>query len=562
MAAYPLRPCGGNACRCRLGGLNGIAKFSGDCVSDEQQKSTPRAFWEKGWVWAVIAAASLIPFLAPTILPFNDLPNHVGRHAVFLAIDRDPFFRQFYTVHWFLAGNLGVDLIVRAIGPVLGAELATKLAVAAIAPLTVSGIYWLARMLHGRVPPSALVAASLTWSWPLVTGFANFCLSAAIALNVLALWIGLRHLPFLVRLLIFAPLGFVTWVAHTAGWGLLGLGVGTYELVRAWDQRQRWVAILLAPFQTLPFALMLVVTILWRARTTTGLGIIASFSVRHKLASVLSLFRERFIAWDLLSLAVFAGLTIWFFWKGGRRIVPAALAISIAYCMAFVICPETLFFSGFADRRLLPYGMMMLPLAVGVGTRAKPSDIRYAAFATLGFLGLRLAISTIVWEQASLANEKRLDLVAHVPPHSRIFGLVVEQCAESWVRVGRPDHIQMLAIPRRQSFVSGMFQNSGLSQVTARFATDPNDTIAFNPNMLALVHDQRCPVSYIRETLQSAVQRLPHTMFDYVWIIGEEAPGAYDTRGLTLIASQGNDRLYKIVDRRPAFSGPASSARP
>ena len=81
-------------------------------------------FWRRPALWVALVAASLIPSLVTTILPFNDLPNHVGRHYVFLNAATDPFLQHFYSVHWAIIGNLGVDLLVRAIGPLLGAEAA------------------------------------------------------------------------------------------------------------------------------------------------------------------------------------------------------------------------------------------------------------------------------------------------------------------------------------------------------------------------------------------------------------------------------------------------------
>ena len=508
-----------------------------------------RPFWARRRLWAVLMLASIVPFLFCPILPFNDLPNHIGRHYVFLNVAGDPFLQSFYQVHWMLIGNLGVDVLVRLIGPVLGADLATRVVVTAIAPLTILGIYSLARATGGQVPPAALAAVPLAYSWPLITGFTNFCLGSAVALLVLALWIRLRVLSFALRLLIFAPLGFMTWVAHTAAWGLLGLGVFAYEVARACQPRVRLRALLLAPAQTLPFALMFVFTLLWRTGTSTGIGITWADDIpRSKFLSLVSLFREHFMAWDFLAVLVFVGLLALFLVGGGRRPVWTALAISAAYLVAFLLCPAELFKSGFADRRLLAYGVLLLPLAIGVDpARADPRLLRIGALAALAFVAVRWTVTTVVWARASAAQEAHLAVLDKVPPHSRIFGLVVEACGQDWNRIGRPDHIQQYALLRRRSFVNGLFQVSGLNQVQVRYADFA--TAEFDPNMLAVVHDARCPVSYIPETLQSAMAKLPRGLYDYVWIIGEEPLRPFDTRGLVQVATQGDDRLFRVTGR-------------
>ena len=512
----------------------------------EQPNAAGQPFWTKGWVWFALALLSLVPFLAVTVVPFNDLPNHVGRHYVFLHAD-DPFLARYYTVHWSLIGNLGIDLIVRAIGPWLGADLATHLAVATIPPLTIAGIYALSRAYHNTVQPGALAALPLALSWPLITGFANFCLSAALALLVLALWIRLRALHFLLRLLIFAPLGFVVWVAHTAGWGVLCLGVGSYELARAIHPRLNIRALLLSPLQALPFALMLVPILAWRSGAGNGAAIgFGDQFLRGKVLAVVSLFREHFMAWDVSTTLAFAALVLFFFLRGGRRVAFTAALTAVIFVVAFLACPQEIFKSGYADRRLLPYAAMLVALAIGV-RRDLLGDrfLRAGAVAAVLLFGARVAVTTGVWSRASAAHERRLALIDAVPRHSRIFALDIERCGEDWNRVGRPDHIQQFALVRRAAMVNGMYRNPGLNQVDIRFARDGG----FDPNMYPTVHDARCPVVYIPLTFQDAMRAFPRDFYDYVWIVADEPQPPADTRGLRLIGTSGFDRLYRIGAR-------------
>jgi len=509
-----------------------------------------RQWWTSPGLWVVIALATTIPFFVANIPPLTDLPNHTARYYVFLNIDRSPFLQANYEVHWRLIGNLGTDIIVRVIGPMLGAELATRIAVGIIPPLTVAGIYSVSRALNGKVTPSALLAVPLVYNWPFYTGFSNFTLSGAMALLVLAFWVRLRDLGFLARILIFTPLSFATWVAHTAGWGLLGLAVFGFELARAYQLRGLNLRSLLgAALSTFPFALMILFTLLWRSGTSMGVGaLFASDILSSKFASLASIFREEYVLWDVACTVLFFALIIAMYLAGGKRVVATAGVIAILYALAFAICPEILFGSSFADRRLLPFAAMFVPLSVGVADQVLANEQRrrilsLVAIGAMALFAARLAVTTTVWEKSDRSLDEHLVLLQQIPRQSRVFGLVVNPCDKSWSRAGRPDSLQQFALIRRESVINGFFQASGLNQVHVRY--DYQDDV-FDQNMPATVHSEVCPVPYELETLQSAITGFPRDKFDYVWLLALNPLPTFDERGLRLIGSNGNDRLYQI----------------
>ena len=111
------------------------------------------------WAMAAMLLAGL-PFLLARVPDASDYPNHLARHHVFAASGMSAL-RGYFSVNWRWLGNLGIDLPALALTPLLGVELATRLASAAIAPLTVLGILMLSRAAHGRVTGSAMLALPL-----------------------------------------------------------------------------------------------------------------------------------------------------------------------------------------------------------------------------------------------------------------------------------------------------------------------------------------------------------------------------------------------------------------
>jgi hypothetical protein len=140
-----------------------------------------RRWWETRWFVALAALLTAVPLLYPQVPPLVDLFGHMGRYRVELDLDHSPWLQQYYDYHWAAIGNLGVDLLVIPLGHLLGLELAVKLIVLAIPPLTAAGFLWVAREVHGRVPPTAYFALPFIYGYPFLFGVVKYAHSVALA---------------------------------------------------------------------------------------------------------------------------------------------------------------------------------------------------------------------------------------------------------------------------------------------------------------------------------------------------------------------------------------------
>ena len=123
---------------------------------DPFQLAGANRWWERPSFLIAIALVSAVPLLWPEIPPLVDVPGHIGRYRVELDLHSSADLQRYYDFRWALIGNLGVDILILPLAPVIGLEPAVKLIVAAIPPLTVLGMFAIAREVHGRVPPTAL----------------------------------------------------------------------------------------------------------------------------------------------------------------------------------------------------------------------------------------------------------------------------------------------------------------------------------------------------------------------------------------------------------------------
>src|SRR5438067_7396867 len=197
-------------------------------------------WWQTRWGVAALALACAAPLLWPSSPPLVDLPGHMAAYKVELDLAHSPALQRYYSLHWALIGNLGLNLLVIPLSKPFGLELAVKLVMLCVPPLTAAGFLWTAREVHGRVPASALFALPFAYAYPFTFGFANFVLSMALCFLAFALWLRLGRLGRTrLRAILFLPLAIVVWLAHTFGWGVLGILAFSAETVRARDRGAR-----------------------------------------------------------------------------------------------------------------------------------------------------------------------------------------------------------------------------------------------------------------------------------------------------------------------------------
>src|SRR6476469_3118118 len=231
-----------------------------------------RPWWEAPWFLALVVLATMVPLSYPPIPPLVDLLGHMGRYRVELDLNHSPWLREYYDYHWAAIGNLGVDLLVIPLGKLMGLEPAVKLIVLAIPPMTAAGFLWVAREVHGRIPPTAFFALPFIYGYPFLFGFVNFALSVALAFVAFGLWLRLGRLGRTkLTSWLFVPISLIIFFCHTYGWGLLGLMCFSADAVRLHDRGRSWFrAGFEAARHTSVMAFPLLIMAAWRAETHGG----------------------------------------------------------------------------------------------------------------------------------------------------------------------------------------------------------------------------------------------------------------------------------------------------
>jgi hypothetical protein len=508
----------------------------------ETQHVSPHSnWWERRSTVVAAALLAMLPLLYPAIPPLVDLFGHMGRYRVELDLATSTDLQRYWGFHWAMIGNLGADLLMMVIGPVIGLEPATKLIVILIPPLTVAGFLFVAREVHGEVPPTAYFAIPFVFGHPFMFGFVNYVLSIALAFIAFGLWLRLgRQGRTWLRAALFVPISIIVFFAHTYGWGVLGLLCVSAEAVRQHDRGRAWfMAIIHAGIRASVMALPIVITLLWRTEAG-GDETFGWFEWPSKLAWVQLTLRDRwewfdlagvFIALAILIAAMVAkGLTF------SRNLAFSALVLLASY----IIIPRTVFGSAYADMRVIPYVFATALLAIRFKGDPPKAFGHSMAIAALAFCAIRLGGNTASLAIAAHDQTAKLEALDYVEMGSRVLSMDGLPCGRVW-KLPRNSHLGAMVIVRRYGFSNDQWITVGLNLMDLRYG----NAGFFSADPSQIVRPEQCP-DRLHLTINQTLRNFPRSEFDYVWLID---PPAYDealAADLELIWRGPGSILYRV----------------
>lgn len=515
------------------------------------------AWWQRRGLLILLALAAAIPLLMPSVPPLVDLPGHMGRYRVQLDLADSAYLREYFSFQWALIGNLGLDLLIIPLAPLLGLEGAVKLIVALIPVLTVAGFLLVAQEIHGRVPGTAFFALPLAYSYPFQFGFVNFALSIAFAFLAFALWLRLgRAGAVRLRAALFVPLGCLIWLCHVFGWGVLGLLAFATETANARERGASYVqAFWRGGLGCLPLAPPALLMLLWRSEPVAG-GTGDWFLWPAKGLWLASLLREYHEGWDRSSALLVMALPLTaLFWRAIRFSHKLGLA-TLFLMLAFICLPRILLGSAYADMRLAPYLFAVAILAIGPVGLFKQRYGGWIAAAGLLFFASRLAVTTDVYRHLSAGWDRQLAAIEQLPQGARVLVQAATPCNMVWARP-RFEHLGSLAIVRRHAFTNDQWVMPGAQLLRVKrpeddpFATDPSE----------IIRPRQCDVGN-EGSIPRAVERVRAGGFDYLWLIGVRPRHRPEAPHLQPVWQTAEGVLYAVTGSATSASETPNGSEP
>ncbi len=509
-------------------------------------------WWEHRWGVALLALLAMLPLVWPDVPALVDLPGHMGRYRVQLELAGSPELQRFYSFDWALIGNLGVDLLVVPLSKIFGLELAVKLIVLSIPAMTVGGFLWVAREVHGRVPPTAIFALPLAYNFPFLFGFVNFALSMAFAFLAFALWLRLARLGRLrLRAALFVPISLIVWVTHAFGWGTLGVMAFSAELVRQNDRGRGIVESgFRAALHCLALAPPILLMLLWRSGQVGG-NTGDWFNWERKIQWVVMALRDRWQWFDMASLFVLFALLLAALGSKRMGFSRNLAASALFLLLVYLLLPRIVFGSAYADMRLVPYLLAVAVIAIRFKENAEPQFMRRFALVATAFLAVRMGATTVSFWMYDRSYDRELAALDHVPKHARLVSFVGTRCGLVW-KMSRLEHLPAMALVRKRAFTNDQWDVAGAQLLRSIYAEAPG----YSRDASQMVVPNRC-AGEVWRSMDQSLRGFPRRAFDYVWLID---PPPYDpalTRGLQPLWRNGTSILYRVVDRtQPALEPP------
>jgi hypothetical protein len=505
---------------------------------DRSALGGPKRWWETRLFVAAVILLSAVPLIYPPLPPLVDLLGHIGRYRVSLDLDSSASLQRFYSFHWAIVGNLGVDLLVWPLGKLIGLEPAVKLIVLLIPPMTVAGMLWVAREVHGRLPPTVLFALPFVYGHHFLFGFVNYALSMAFAFLAFGLWLRLGRLGKVqLRAALFVPIGILVWLCHAFGWGMLGLLAFSAEAVRQHDRGRGWImSAPRAALHCLSLAVPLLLMLLWREGAGGQTADWFNWTIKGRWIEMA--LRDRWREFDRASVAA-VGLVFVLAILHPRLTLSRMLFFTLlVLCAAFAVLPRIIFGSAYADMRLVPFLLAVAMLAIRFKREPRPWFAQALAAAALAFFLIRTG--SVTASLAIAANDHRQQLAAleHVPYGARVVSMAGLSCRNRAWPMWRNAHLGGLVVARRHGFSNDHWETPGAQLLTVTY--ERAGYWRYDPSNL--VRDPGCPIGSAHPADQM-LANFPRQAFDYLWLID---PPPFDAR--------------LLGDARKVWSGPNGSA--
>jgi hypothetical protein len=500
----------------------------------------PLGLLDRWPVLLLVCLASIAPLLVVGIAPLTDLYGHLGRYAVQTEFAQRPALQPYFIYEWKLIGNLGGDILVELLHPLLGLEAAVRVMVILTQLLGAIALMVLSRAVHGRITPFALAAITLLYGFPFNYGFVNYALSMALAMLAYVVWLQIRRSGREgAAQLWLAVAGAAIWVAHTYGWAFLGLLCGSTMLAEVWAARTHPIkAVLRILAGCWPLLLPIAPMLIWRAESSGAA--MSGWAWQFKVNWLLSPLRTYWRDFDLGSLALMTMLLGWALTSKAVRF-DRGLGIAALLCFVFVlVLPFKLFGSAFADMRLVPYALALALVAIGQ-TQQRARAWLIAGVLALALFGVRMATTTAAYAAQDRLVQAALPAIDRMPNGARVAFFSVKPCRTRWA-LAPLDHLAGAAMARRNAFVNDQWQQLGVNPLKVKYpAAEP-----FVRDPSHLVQREDC-IGAFRPPLSRSLAQLAELrqgVFTHIWIVGEVDRAMPAPEGFVAVPDAGSGLLF------------------
>ena len=501
-------------------------------MTPEQRKP----WWQhRSWLIGLVILFAL-PLAIGTIPPLIDLPTHMARYRIGIALPESRELARYFAFQWRFIPNLGVDVFVTALAPFLGLEPAVRIIVSIIPALMAAGMVLISRVAHGRVPATMFFVLPLSFAYPMIFGFVNSCLALAFAFLAFGLWLSLIVRERFHTAAVFAGLvAPIILTTHIVGYGVFGICIFGATIGRLLEERTSFkVALREILLACLPVAWPFVILTLWSTGTAPPAG--GWFDWHTRVSWLAGLLRDRWAPFDIASALLVYAVMLLPLLRHARFAYAPRIAFPGLFLWILALCLPTTLITQFASVRLIYVACALTLLAVRPRGEASPG----LAYAGIAFIALRLLSTGLSTVQASQRIDRELAALDHIARGSRVIALEAIDCERRW-NPARLSHLPAMATVRRDAFVNDQFVTSEGQLLSIR-----DDQPVLKHWTSAIVFKSQCDRWGGLRTLSATLGDLPWGDMDYLWLIDAPALSRPSDPRLRPVWQAGTSILYRV----------------
>lgn len=439
----------------------------------------------------------LTPFLVTEIPVMVDYPNHLSRMHVLATIADSPDLQALYSDDWALVPNLAMDLLVPALTPLLGLEMAGKLFVLLTLVTIVAGTLVTHFALHRRLSYASLAIHFVLYNYVLAFGFLNFLFGVGMLLLLFGLWLLTGHWPPWKRLLLTTAGCLLLYFCHLIALLAFGCCVAGHTLHRQWQRDTGWPRRILAlAVQGLPFIPPCALQVSLSPSMGDSLGI--QYHLWAKLRALLSPTLLYHQAFDVLLFLCLAG----FFYLGFKRrwlVLAPTMRLPLLFLGAAIVLMPTWMMDNWGNDWRLAIPLACLGIAA-VATQHVPANPGRAML-LVGTALLFLRVGPLVgdWQRYNDLYAEFRQAARTLPAGARVLPAYDPKGLPKRVAPSnsRPlfFHIPTLALIERPLFIPTLFTARGRQILSVRPPSDAHDVTHSKPMTPAALERALLPES-------------------------------------------------------------------
>lgn len=457
----------------------------------------------------LLFAVSVVPVLSVDTPAMIDYVNHLARmHLLVDAAAGRP--NPAYEIDWQLYPNLAVDFIVPVAARLVSVETAARLFLLLSQTLVVSGAIALELKVRGRHQLSGFAALITLYSLPFLWGLLNWEFGCGVALWAIVFWIHFRGGPWFFLVGLHTCFFIVLFFAHLFALGVYGLTIGCYEASQVRRYRQAAGTFVAMAFPAVVACLFL----MWSGGAPEQPAFTWWFGLKLMWPLLVMNCYNIFLS---IALGVsIAGLLVFLGYNRVLGLTRPAVLIGSGFFLAYLLMPARLFGGAYADVRLIPAIMLILPAFLTVHW---PS----AAVRSVAALVAATIILINAANVASIWAAYRSDYAEIIASFRLLRANSTILVARSDAEVGRINapmfYAPTLAVHYATAFVPSLYTLSGQQPVrksASKSAFEIEDALDYLPTTISQLNSASAG-----ETAPSHV-RAWRTNYDYLYIVGDQ----------------------------------------